>query len=147
MIKEGDLFPAFSLLDQEGNTVSNGDLKGRKTVVYFYPKDDTPGCTKEACEFRDLSISGARVIGVSPDTHKSHHKFVEKFSLNFTLLADVGHKLADACGVWVEKTMMGRKYMGVERSTFLLDEDGKVTKIWRQVKAEGHAQEVAGAIG
>jgi peroxiredoxin Q/BCP len=148
MLREGDAFPAFSLNDQDGNVVTNADLHGKRTVVYFYPKDDTPGCTVEACEFRDLAptYSGARVIGVSPDSPKSHTKFIGKFNLNFTLLADVDHKLAEACDVWVEKSMYGKKYMGVERSTVLLDEDGKVIKIWRKVKAEGHAQEVASAL-
>ena len=145
MLKEGDPFPPFSLQDQDGNFVTNADLKGRKAVVYFYPKDDTPGCTVEACEFRDLapSCSGARVIGVSPDSPKSHTKFIGKFNLNFTLLADTAHALSEASGVWVQKSMYGKSYMGVERSTFLLDEDGKIIRVWRKVKPEGHAQEVA----
>src|SRR5689334_18176446 len=103
MVSEGDRFPEFSLPDQDGKIVTNADLAGTKTVVYFYPKDDTPGCTVEACEFRDLAPAGARVIGVSPDSSKSHTKFIGKFNLNFTLLADTEHKLAEACGVWVEK--------------------------------------------
>jgi peroxiredoxin Q/BCP len=149
MLKEGDAFPAFSLQDQNGNVVTNADLKGQKTVVYFYPKDDTPGCTVEACEFRDMAptFAGARVIGVSPDSPKSHTKFIGKFNLNFTLLADIDHELAQACGVWVEKSMYGKKYMGVERSTYLLDESGKIQRIWRKVKPEGHAQEVVSALG
>lgn len=126
--------------------VTNADLAGQKAIVYFYPKDDTPGCTVEACEFRDLSPAGARVIGVSPDNPKSHTKFISKFNLNFTLLADTEHKLAEACGVWVEKSMYGKNYMGVERSTFLIEADGTVFKIWRQVKAGGHAKEVAQAL-
>ena len=136
MLKEGDAFPAFSLQDQDGNTVSNDDLKGQKAVVYFYPKDDTPGCTVEACEFRDLAptYSGARLIGVSPDNARSHTKFIGKFNLNFTLLADTEHALAEACGVWVEKSMFDRKYMGVARTTFLLDENGTVLKVWEAVK-------------
>src|SRR5438309_2216351 len=144
MVKEGDLFPAFSLSDQDGNVVTLEDMKGEKTVVYFYPKDDTPGCTLEACEFRDLAgaYAGARVIGVSPDSPRSHLKFKGKFNLNFTLLADVKHELAEACGSWVEKLNYGRPYMGVERSTFLLDENGRIAKIWRKVSAKGHAQEV-----
>jgi peroxiredoxin Q/BCP len=146
MVNEGDQFPEFSLPDQDGKTITNADLQGQKTVVYFYPKDDTPGCTVEACEFRDIAIPGARVVGVSPDKPKSHLKFIAKFNLNFTLLADADHKLADACGVWVEKSMYGKKYMGVERSTFLLDEKGRVLKIWRKVKPEGHAKEVASAL-
>jgi peroxiredoxin Q/BCP len=149
MLKEGDAFPDFSLQDQNGNVVTNADLKGQKTVVYFYPKDDTPGCTVEACEFRDMAptFAGARVIGVSPDSPKSHTKFIGKFNLNFTLLADIDHELAQACGVWVEKSMYGKKYMGVERSTFLLDESGNIQRIWRKVKPEGHAQEVVSALG
>jgi peroxiredoxin Q/BCP len=149
MVQEGDAFPEFALPDEHGQIFTSADLRGRKSVVYFYPKDDTPGCTVEACEFRDLAptYSDARVIGVSPDSAKSHAKFIGKFNLNFTLLADTDHKLAEACGVWVEKSMYGRKYMGVERSTFIIDEAGKIVKIWRKVKAEGHAQEVASAIG
>jgi thioredoxin-dependent peroxiredoxin len=149
MVQEGDAFPEFSLPDQDGNVITNEDLKGQKTVVYFYPKDDTPGCTLEACEFRDLtpSYAGARVIGVSPDSPRSHVKFIGKFNLNFTLLSDEKHKLAESCGSWVEKSMLGRTYMGVERSTFLLDEQGKIVKIWRKVKAQGHAQEVVAALG
>src|SRR5579862_209109 len=118
MLTEGDPFPAFSLQDQDGKTVTNQDLKGHKTIVYFYPKDDTPGCTVEACEFRDATPSypGAHVVGVSPDNPKSHTKFIAKFRLNFPLLADVEHELAEACGVWVEKSMYGKSYMGVERS-------------------------------
>jgi peroxiredoxin Q/BCP len=148
MVQEGDEFPQFSLPDQDGATVTNDDLKGEKTVIYFYPKDDTPGCTLEACEFRDLapSYSGARVIGVSPDNPRSHVRFIGKFNLNFTLLSDEKHKLAEECGCWVEKSMLGRTYMGVERTTFLLDEQGKITKIWRKVKAQGHAQEVVSAM-
>ena len=148
MLKEGDRFPEFSLQDQDGKTVTNADLMGQKTVVYFYPKDDTPGCTVEACEFRDMapSFPNARVIGVSPDKPRAHVKFIAKFNLNFTLLADTEHKLAEDCGVWVEKSMYGKKYMGVERSTFLLDEEGQVLKIWRKVKPEGHAKEVASAL-
>jgi thioredoxin-dependent peroxiredoxin len=148
MVQEGDAFPEFSLPDQDGNVITNEDLMRQKTVVYFYPKDDTPGCTVEACEFRDLtpSYAGARVIGVSPDNTRSHVKFIGKFNLNFTLLSDEKHKLAEACGSWVEKTMLGRTYMGVERSTFLLNEQGKIVKIWRKVKAQGHAQEVVAAL-
>ncbi len=148
MLKEGDPFPSFSLPDQNGNTVTNEDLNGQRSVVYFYPKDDTPGCTVEACEFRDLSPSyaGARVIGVSPDRPKSHTKFISKFNLNFTLLADIDHELSEACGVWIEKSLYGKSYMGVERSTFLLDENGKILKVWRKVTAQGHAQEVASAL-
>lgn len=149
MIQEGDSFPAFSMSDQDGKVVSNADLKGKKAVIYFYPKDDTPGCTVEACEFRDLSAgySGAQVFGVSPDDAKSHTKFIGKFNLNFPLLVDKDHALADALGIWVEKSMYGKKYMGIERSTYLVDESGKVAKVWRKVKPEGHAKEVGEALG
>lgn len=128
--------------------VTKGDLLGAKAIVYFYPKDDTSGCTVEACEFRDSlpRFEGARVIGVSPDSPRSHQKFVAKFQLPFTLLADVDKTLAEACGVWVEKSMYGKKYMGVARTTFLVDERGIVELVWRQVKPQGHAAEVLGAL-
>jgi thioredoxin-dependent peroxiredoxin len=149
MLEEGQLFPEFTLNDQDGSPISLSDLRGKKAVLYFYPKDDTTGCTAEACEFRDLmpSINGARIVGVSPDNEKSHRKFIAKHNLNFTLLADVDHTLADACGIWVEKTMYGNQYMGVERTTYLLDESGKIEKIWQKVKPEGHAAEVQAALG
>src|SRR5688572_1143406 len=117
MVNEGEPFPNFSLADQDGNMVTNEDLKGQKTVIYFYPKDDTPGCTVEACEFRDLAPAnaGARVIGISPDNQRSHTKFITKFNLNFTLLSDTDHKLAEECGIWVQKFNYGKPYMGVER--------------------------------
>ena len=139
--------PALDLPADGGGRVSLQALNG-PAVVYFYPKDDTSGCTAEACEFRDLlpKFTGARVIGVSPDSVKSHRKFVDKFALTFTLLADEGHALADACGVWVEKSMYGKKYMGVERTTFLVGADGKVAKVWNKVKPQGHAEEVLKSI-
>ena len=153
MINEGQPFPAFSLPDQDGKTVTNDDLKGSRVVIYFYPKDDTPGCTMEACEFQSSAAElkaagreGTRVVGVSPDSPKSHRKFAEKFGLTFTLLADEQHALADAAGLWVEKSMYGKSYMGVERTTFVLDEDGKVVKIYNKVKPAGHAAEVLSAI-
>lgn len=148
MISEGVPFPSFSLSDHDGKTVTNADLLGKKSVIYFYPKDDTPGCTKEACEFRDLfvDIPGAQVFGVSPDSEKSHRKFIDKFGLNFRLLADTNHELAESLGFWVEKSMYGKTYMGMERSTVLVDEEGKIAKIWRKVKPEGHAAEVASAL-
>lgn len=141
MLQEGDLFPAFELQDQDGNVVSRADLSGRKTVVYFYPKDDTSGCTAQACGFRDEmpKFEGVRVIGVSPDGVKSHKKFEQKYGLNFTLLADADHKLAEACGIWVEKSMYGKTYMGVERTTFVVGADGRIEKILRKVKPQGHA--------
>jgi len=140
--------PDFSLLDQDGSTVTLADLKGSKTIVYFYPKDDTPGCTVEACAFRDNlpRFTGAKVYGVSPDGFRSHKKFAGKFSLTFPLLADEKHALSEACGVWVEKSMLGRKYMGVERTTFLLDTDGTVQRVWQKVKPQGHAEEVLAAL-
>ena len=124
---------------------SLNDFKGQKVILYFYPKDNTSGCTQEACDFRDninRLTSFATVIGVSPDSIKSHLKFKEKQSLNFVLLSDPDHKLAEAFNVWVEKSMYGRKYMGIERSTFVLDENLSVTKEWRKVKVKGHVDEV-----
>jgi peroxiredoxin Q/BCP len=116
--------------------------------VFFYPKDDTSGCTIEACEFRDAmpQFAGAKVVGVSPDSAKSHTKFRTKFNLNYDLLADTEQTLCNACGVWVEKSMYGKKYMGVERTTFLLDAKGDIARIWRKVKPEGHAEEVRTAL-
>ena len=138
--------PAFSAPDQSGKTVSLADFTGKTVVLYFYPKDDTPGCTTEACSFRDehaaFKKKGAVVLGVSPDNAKSHAKFVEKFSLPFTLLADTGHKIAEAYGVWVEKSMYGKKYMGVERSTFVIDAKGKLSAVYRKVKPAEHVAEV-----
>jgi peroxiredoxin Q/BCP len=144
MLQIGDQFPDFALLDQEGKTHTLNDLKGSRSVIYFYPKDDTPGCTAEACEFRDNlpKFKGVKVFGVSPDSAKSHGKFVGKFGLNFPLLADTDKKLSEGAGVWVEKSMYGKKYMGVERTTFLLDDNGKILNIWRKVKPQGHAEEV-----
>ena len=124
---------------------SLNDFKGQKVILYFYPKDNTSGCTQEACDFRDninRLTSFATVIGVSPDSIKSHLKFKEKQSLNFILLSDSEHKLAEAFNVWVEKSMYGRKYMGIERSTFVLDENLNVIKEWRKVKVKGHVDEV-----
>lgn len=148
MLQVGQPFPAFSLEDQDGKTVTHEDLKGSKTIVYFYPKDDTSGCTVEACEFRDSMprFEGAKVFGVSPDSPKSHTKFIKKFDLNFTLLADVKKELAEACGVWVEKSMYGKAYMGVARTTFVLDENGVVMRVFEKVKPTGHAAEVLAAL-
>lgn len=145
----GAPFPDFSILDQDGATHERDSLLGHTTVVYFYPKDDTSGCTVEACEFRDAlpNFPSARVIGVSPDDVNSHQKFMKKYGLNFTLLADTGHALAEACGVWVEKSMYGKKYMGVERTTFIVGPDGIVTHVWNKVKPAGHAEEVRQALG
>jgi peroxiredoxin Q/BCP len=146
MLKEGTTAPAFKTTDENGDTVSLKDLRGQKIVLYFYPKDDTPGCTKEACSFRDafakFKKQGINVLGVSPDSEASHKKFVTKYKLPFTLLADTDRSIAEAYGVWGEKKFMGRKYMGVHRTTFLIDEKGKIKKIFEKVKPEDHASEV-----
>lgn len=146
MIQEGDAAPEFALPGDDGRTVSLDDFKGRKVVLYFYPKDNTSGCTVEACEFRDslprIEEQGAVVIGVSPDPIRSHERFKRKYDLNFPLLADEDHAVAEAYGVWKEKSMYGRKYMGIERSTFLIDDEGRIEKVWRKVKARGHAEAV-----
>jgi len=138
--------PAFSAPDQSGKTVSLADFKGKTVVLYFYPKDDTPGCTVEACSFRDehaaFKKKGAVILGVSPDPAKSHVKFIEKFSLPFPLLSDADHKIALAYNVWVEKSMYGRKYMGMERSTFVIGPNGKLKDIYRKVKPAEHTTEV-----
>ena len=144
----GQPAPAFNLPDQNGTVHSLEQYRGKKVVLYFYPKDDTPGCTVEACSFRDSlpSFEGAVVFGVSPDTSAKHKKFEQKFNLNFTLLADIDHSLSESYGVWVEKSMYGKKYMGVERSTFLIDENGVLVKIWEKVKPETHVAEVQAAL-
>lgn len=151
MIKEGDRAPDFTLPADDGSTVSLKKLRGRKVVVYFYPKDNTSGCTVEACEFRDAlpRFDGvdAVVLGISPDSVASHQKFRDKNDLNFRLLADESREVAEAYGVWKEKSMYGRKYFGIERSTFLIDEKGVIRREWRKVKAKGHAEEVAEAVG
>ncbi len=147
MLNEGDPAPDFELSADDGDTVSLGDLRGRKVILYFYPKDDTPGCTTEACEFRDLvpelDDDEVVVLGVSPDPVESHRKFKEKHGLNFPLLADEDHAVSEAYGVWKEKSMFGNKFWGVERSTFLIDEEGRVEKAWRRVRPKGHAAAVA----
>lgn len=146
MLKEGTTAPAFKTTDQNGESVSLKELRGRKVVLYFYPKDDTPGCTKEACSFRDayskFKKKDITVLGVSPDKETAHKKFVTKYQLPFTLLADTDHSIAEAYGVWGEKKFMGRKYLGVHRTTFLIDEKGKIRKIFEKVKPEDHASEV-----
>lgn len=146
MPKEGMLAPAFSTTDAEGRTVNLKDFRGQKLVLYFYPKDDTPGCTKEACSFRDAFAEfkkrGIKVLGVSPDKETSHKKFAEKYSLPFTLLTDPEHSIAEAYGTYGEKKFMGRRYMGIHRTTFLIDEKGKIKKIFMKVKPENHADEV-----
>jgi peroxiredoxin Q/BCP len=139
--------PAFTALTDAGIALSLAELRGRPVVLYFYPKDDTPSCTTEACGFRNafprFEALDAVVLGVSPDTPKSHAKFRAKHGLPFTLVADVDHAIADAYGVWQEKSMYGRKYMGVVRTTFLVDADGTVVRVWEKVKSSGHAEEVA----
>jgi len=149
-LKEGDVAPLFSVPTSGGGVVSLVDLKGKNVILYFYPRDDTPGCTKEACAFRDnfaeFKKRGAVVLGVSPDSVKSHDKFIEKFKLPFTLLADVDKKIVEAYGVWGEKRFMGRKYLGTHRVTFLIGPDGKIKKIWPQVKPDEHAAEVLAAL-
>ena len=150
-LEEDQAAPAFAALTQDGDTVSLKELKGKSVVLYFYPKDDTPGCTTEACEFRDtwkkIQKKGAVLLGVSPDSVKSHGKFAKKFDLRFPLLADEEKKIVQAYGVWGQKKFMGRSYLGVHRTTFLIGPDGKIQKIWTQVKAEGHAAEVLSALG
>lgn len=149
-LKEGDVAPEFSASTNGGGKLSLSDFKGKNVILYFYPKDDTPGCTKEACAFRDgfgdFKKRGAVVLGVSPDSVKSHDKFVDKFKLPFTLLSDEDKKIANDYGVWGEKSFMGRKYMGVYRVTFLIGPDGGIKKIWPQVKPEDHADEVLAAL-
>jgi thioredoxin-dependent peroxiredoxin len=151
MLKPGDRAPAFSLASDEGETISLADLTGHKVVLYFYPRDDTPGCTIEACEFRDnwtsVQRTGAVVLGVSPDGVTSHQKFRKKFELPFALLADTEHTVAEAYGAWGEKSMYGRKYMGVKRSTYVIDEQGRVMRVFENVKPKGHAAEVLEALG
>ena len=142
--------PAFSLQATDGATVKLSELKGKPVVLYFYPKDDTPGCTKEACAFRDrlaeIQKLGAVVLGVSADNVASHKKFSEKFSLNFPLLADTDHKMAEQYGAWREKNMYGKISMGIQRSTFLIDARGAVAKVWKKVSVDGHDQQVIDAL-
>jgi len=149
-LKEGDVAPKFSAATSGGGKISLADYKERNVILYFYPKDDTPGCTKEACAFRDefthFKKKGAVVFGISTDSVKSHDKFVEKFKLPFTLLADEDKKIVGAYGVWGEKSFMGRKYLGTNRVTFLIGPDGKIKKIWPLVKPEEHAAEVLAAL-
>jgi peroxiredoxin Q/BCP len=149
-IKEGDKAPEFTLPAGDGSTVALKDLKGKKVVLYFYPKDNTPGCTKEACNFRDnhaaLEKAGAVVLGVSADSVKSHQSFAGKYHLPFKLLADEGAKVGTAYGAWGEKMNYGKKYMGMYRMTFLIDEQGRVAKVWPKVKAETHGDEVLKAL-
>ena len=150
MLSVGDKAPDFEVLDDQGKTVHLTDLKGKTVVLFFYPKADTPGCTTEACEFRDAieDFRGidAEIAGVSPDDPKALTKFKQKYSLPFTLLADESHKICEDYGVWAEKSMYGKKYMGVERTTFIIDKDGTIARIFRKVKPAGHAEEVKAAL-
>jgi peroxiredoxin Q/BCP len=149
-LQVGDLAPAFSLPDDTGKIVNSSELRGKKVVVYFYPKDDTPGCTTEACSFRDgrqeLQKKGVVVFGVSADSVSSHRKFSDKFQLNFSLLSDESKSMIQAYGVWKEKSLYGRKYMGIERTTVVINEDGTIRKIFSKVKVNGHFTEVLQAL-
>jgi peroxiredoxin Q/BCP len=149
MLKEGSVAPAFTTKDAEGRTVKLKDFRGQKVALYFYPKDDTPGCTKEACSFRDsfadFKKQGINVLGVSINNEASHKKFALKFDLPFTLLTDTDHSIADAYESYGEKKFMGRTYLGVKRNTFLIDEQGKIKRIFEKVKPEEHAKEVLAA--
>ena len=150
MLQAGDAAPDFVSTDQNGNVVKLSDFSGKRVVLYFYPKDDTPGCTKEACSFRDaddvFKAKGIKVLGVSTDSEKSHQKFISKFQLPFDLLADTEKQIVEAYGVWAEKSMYGKKYMGTLRKTFLID-DGKIVKVFDKVNVAEHADEVLAAFG
>ena len=149
-IEAGQRAPAFTLPADDGTELRLSDLKGQPVVLYFYPRDNTPGCTREACAFRDqqakLKQHGVIVLGVSTDSVTSHGKFRGKYRLNFPLLADVDHCVAEKYGAWREKNMYGKKSMGIQRSTFLIDPDGKVAKVWKRVKVDGHDQQVLDAL-
>ena len=151
MVREGDEAPDFTLRSDAGEDVTLSAMRGKPVVLYFYPKDDTPGCTTQACGIRDawdeFERAGAVVLGVSPDDERSHVKFRDKYDLPFTLLADTGHEVADAYGVWGEKAYMGRKYMGVSRSTFVIDAGGTVKKVFPAVKPATHADDVLAVLG
>ncbi|MDZ4741971.1 MAG: thioredoxin-dependent thiol peroxidase [Verrucomicrobiota bacterium] len=150
LLKAGQKAPEFKSVDETGAQIALKDFKGKKVVLYFYPKDDTPGCTTEACAFRDgfkeIAKKGAVILGVSPDPVKAHLKFKEKFNLNFSLVSDESKTICEAYGVWKEKSMYGRKYMGVERTTFIIDEVGKITKIFPKVSVSVHYGEVLDAL-
>lgn len=150
MINEGDRSPEFSLQADDNSVVTRDSLKGKKAILFFYPKDDTSGCTKEACAFRDafpeFGKIDATVLGVSPDDIDSHRKFKKKYALPYKLLVDENHRLADAFGVWKEKSLYGRKYMGIERTTVILDKNGRVARIFPKVKVPGHVEEVERAV-
>ena len=149
-LKVGQKAPEFTVVNDEGQKMKLSDFKGKKVVLYFYPKDDTPGCTTEACAFRDgideITDRGAVVLGVSADSVESHKKFKDKFELNFPLLADADKKITQAYGTWKEKSMYGKKYMGIERTTFIIDEQGKISHIFPKVKVDEHYDEVVEAL-
>ena len=149
-IEAGTRAPAFTLTADDGTKVRLSAQKGNPVVLYFYPKDDTPGCTREACAFRDaqnkLKCLGVQLYGLSPDDVDSHARFRDKFNLNFPLLADLSHKVAEKYGAWREKNMYGKKTMGIQRSTFLIDATGKVAKLWKRVRVDGHDQQVLEAV-
>jgi len=151
MLKEGDRAPEFSLKDSNGKTTSLKDFRGMKVVLYFYPKDDTPGCTKEACSFRDnlpeFGKLNAIVLGISADSEESHQKFSSKYNLPFTLLSDPDKKVIGQYGVWKEKNMYGKVTMGIERTTFIIDENGRIMKIFPKVKVDGHVDEIKYFLG
>ena len=151
MVEEGKPAPDFELQSDSGETVKLSDLRGKQVVLYFYPKDDTPGCTTQACGIRDaygeFEQAGAVVLGISPDGESSHVKFRSKYDLPFTLLADTDHAVAELYGVWGEKKYMGKTYMGVNRSTFVIDADGTIKKVFHQVKPATHADDVLAALG
>ena len=146
MLKIGDQMPHFEVIDQNGNTVTSNDLLGRKTIIYFYPKDNTSGCTAEACNLRDnyeaLSAAGYNVVGVSKDSAASHRKFIDKYSLPFTLLADTTTDMQQTFGVWAEKSLYGRKYMGTLRQTFIFDEQGTLIEIIEKVNTKNHTEQI-----
>jgi peroxiredoxin Q/BCP len=150
MLSEGMMAPDFTLAADGGDQVSLADLRGKSVVLYFYPKDDTPGCTSEACNFRDdyseITAAGAVVVGISPDSVQSHDRFKLKYSLPFYLLSDPDHQVAELYGVWGEKKMFGRTYMGIIRSTFVIDPEGKIIKVFRKVRVKGHSQKVLAAL-
>ncbi|MEN6493991.1 MAG: thioredoxin-dependent thiol peroxidase [Thermoguttaceae bacterium] len=149
-IEAGQKAPNFTLPADDGSKVKLSDLRGQPVVLYFYPRDDTPGCTREACAFRDrkttLAEMGAQLLGVSPDDVASHEKFRDKFQLNFPLLADTAHKVAEKYGAWREKVRFGKKSMGIQRSTFLIDAEGVVRKVWKSVDVDGHDEAVLAAL-
>ena len=148
-VQEGDPAPAFEAKTTSGETIRLADLKGKEVVLYFYPKDDTTGCTREAQDFqalrRDFEAADTEIVGVSPDSLKRHDRFRAKYALEFPLASDEARSMLEAYGVWVEKSMYGRKYMGVERTTVLIDREGRIARIWPKVKVAGHAEEVLAA--